>query len=249
MAMDSKLRAFVRALAAEMLVPAWQIGFRLAGARRTSIGDQVEVVLGQGVIGRRFPAMQIRSEISALLELMAVRQPRVVLEIGTAYGATLWLLSRVAASDALLLSVDLPRPKSLLGGANWRDRVYGAFGRDDQRVRLVRGDSHASPTLQSIRNELGGRRVDFLFIDGDHSYGGVKADWDTYRQLLAPDGVTAFHDIVPGPEDRVGGVPRFWQELRNEVVYREIVDSWSQGGFGIGVVLAGLVRGAERGSE
>jgi predicted O-methyltransferase YrrM len=36
--------------------------------------------------------------------------------------------------------------------------------------------------------------VDLLFIDGDHSYGGVKADWDAYKQFLAPGAIVVFHD-------------------------------------------------------
>jgi predicted O-methyltransferase YrrM len=36
--------------------------------------------------------------------------------------------------------------------------------------------------------------VDLLFIDGDHSYQGVKADWDTYCPLLRPGSVVVFHD-------------------------------------------------------
>jgi predicted O-methyltransferase YrrM len=37
-------------------------------------------------------------------------------------------------------------------------------------------------------------RIDFLFIDGDHSYEGVKQDWDLYSKLLLPGSIVAFHD-------------------------------------------------------
>jgi len=36
--------------------------------------------------------------------------------------------------------------------------------------------------------------VDLLFIDGDHTYDGVKADWNTYRGFLEIGSVIAFHD-------------------------------------------------------
>lgn len=36
--------------------------------------------------------------------------------------------------------------------------------------------------------------IDFIFVDGDHSFTGVKRDLDLYATKLAPDGVMAFHD-------------------------------------------------------
>jgi len=49
-------------------------------------------------------------------------------------------------------------------------------------------------------------------------------------------GIVAFHDIVPGPEKNVGGVPRFWKEIKKKYKHLEIVKSWKQGGYGIGVI-------------
>jgi hypothetical protein len=36
--------------------------------------------------------------------------------------------------------------------------------------------------------------VDLLFIDGDHSYNGVKADWDAYKGFLKVDSFVVLHD-------------------------------------------------------
>ena len=38
------------------------------------------------------------------------------------------------------------------------------------------------------------QRVDLLFIDGDHSYDGVKADWEVYREFLGHGSTVVFHD-------------------------------------------------------
>ena len=64
----------------------------------------------------------------------------------------------------------------------------------------------------------------------------MKLDYEMYAPLLRPGGLIALHDIVPGSPDLVGGVPRFWQELKAEIEVEEIVEDWDQGGFGIGVV-------------
>lgn len=37
--------------------------------------------------------------------------------------------------------------------------------------------------------------LDLLFIDGDHSYEGVKADWEAYKRLMRPNSIVIFHDI------------------------------------------------------
>jgi predicted O-methyltransferase YrrM len=36
--------------------------------------------------------------------------------------------------------------------------------------------------------------IDLLFIDGDHSYNGVKKDWDLYSPLLKNGSIVVFHD-------------------------------------------------------
>jgi predicted O-methyltransferase YrrM len=66
-------------------------------------------------------------------------------------------------------------------------------------------------------------RIDLLFIDGDHSYDGVKRDWELFSGYLSPFGVAIFHDTIwdlhPDPAvPRLAnmGVPRFVDELREK---------------------------------
>lgn len=40
------------------------------------------------------------------------------------------------------------------------------------------------------------RPIGFLWIDGDHSYSGAKADFDGFARHLKPGGVVAFHDAL-----------------------------------------------------
>jgi predicted O-methyltransferase YrrM len=64
------------------------------------------------------------------------------------------------------------------------------------------------------------RPIDLIFIDGDHGYEGVKADWDLFVPHVSEFGVVVFHDTLwdlrPDPKlSRADmGVPRFVEELR-----------------------------------
>lgn len=63
--------------------------------------------------------------------------------------------------------------------------------------------------------------IDMLFIDGDHSYAGVKQDWDLFSPFVKPFGVVIFHDTmweISGQDSQYRrddmGVPKFVEELR-----------------------------------
>lgn len=185
------------------------------------------------------PAWQVRSEFEQLLDLLAADSPRVVLEIGTAHGGTLFSFARVAADDALLVTVDLPAGKFGGGYHPARGALYRRFAGARQRVVPLLGDSHDPSTLARIREALGARLVDFLFIDGDHDYEGVKADFEQYAPLVRSGGLIALHDIVDGNRELVGGVPAFWKELASSQETIELVESWNQEAYGIGLVRAG----------
>jgi len=158
------------------------------------------------------------------------------LEIGTANGGTLFLFTMVASSDARIISIDLPGGRFGGGYPEWRIPLYESFAIHNQRMYLIRGDSHANSTLKKVKEILDEQGLSFLFIDGDHTYEGVKKDFEMYSNLVGEGGVIAFHDIVPGPHESVGGVPSFWNEIKHQFHYVELVKDWKQCGFGIGVI-------------
>jgi len=165
--------------------------------------------------------------------------PKGGLEIGTSKGGTLFLFSRVADPEGTLISVDI------LGGyPKWKARIYRAFAKGGQRILLIKNDSHDPGALKIVEMILEGRKLDFLFIDGDHSYEGVKMDFEMYSPLVRRGGIIAFHDIVPDYYIRfgikasayTGGVPKFWSEIKDDYEYLEIIKDQGQNGYGIGVL-------------
>jgi len=201
----------------------------------TTVESAVDLAFRFRHYGIRFTPSQIPEEITSFLTFLAQRPPATILEVGTEKGGTFFLLARVATPDALLLSLDLPVGQQGAQPA-WREPLYRGFRREQQRVELVREDSHDLHTREKIRGLLGGRKLDLLFIDGDHSYDGVKKDFEMYSPLVGAGGTIAFHDIVDRLDAGACGVPRFWRELKQNRRHLEFVKNWQQGGWGIGVL-------------
>jgi predicted O-methyltransferase YrrM len=208
------------------------------------VGRIAGAVLRDGVLPLRLArqaihewgAIQRTWELTAMLGAVRRLRPGVVMEIGTHRGGTLMCLAAVARPDAFLLSLDMHT--SPMGvEPPWEQveqRIRGSL-RPGQELVALRMDSHLDATLDAVRTALDGRAVDFLFIDGDHTYEGVWQDFDMYSPLVRPGGLVAFHDIHFNPHDPVSRVDRFWSEVRGRFRCRELVDQDFPGGTGMGI--------------
>jgi glycosyltransferase involved in cell wall biosynthesis len=190
-------------------------------------------------------AVQKHSELGPLLQLVAQARPRTIVEIGTARGGTFWAIAQTAPDDALLVSMDIPAGSPLDVNSGGED-VYTGRGerkklkdliKPTQGLRLIDMNTQLPQAKGALAHALNGRMVDLLFIDGDHRYEGVKHDFDTYSQFVAPGGIVAFHDIVTHYDKRVG-VSKFWDEIKMQYEYEEFVgpETWGYtpwGGIGV----------------
>jgi len=179
---------------------------------------------------------QIELEIVELAKLVAIHRPSSVCEIGTHHGGTLLLWCALARPDAKIVSIDKPGGPFGGGYRKYRAYYYRSFAYANQELLLLRCDSHAPETLRRVQAFLADEKLDFLFIDGDHTYEGVKIDFETYSQLVRPDGLIVFHDIAHTTNLAVG-VPRFWQETRKTHRTQEIIADENQSGAGIGIIV------------
>lgn len=181
-------------------------------------------------------------EIEELYKKVCELTPKAVLEIGTARGGTLYLWTQAAAADAIIVSVDLPGGK--FGGAYLKCRIpfYQSFARPEQQMHLLRCDSHKRETFEQVKHLFGSRLVDFAFIDGDHTYEGVKADFQLYGPLVRPGGLIGFHDVLPRPDMPDIQVNRFWGEIRDKYESMEFIGPDGSGRqIGIGLIRVGEV--------
>lgn len=190
--------------------------------------------LGGGMLAPQ----QIPAEFVSLLRLVygAEPRPKRVMEIGSYRGGTLFCSCRLAAPDALVISLDLPGGQYGAGYPAWKRRLYSAFAQPGQTLHLIRGDSHQAASLEQVKRLLGGDRLDFLFIDGDHRYVGVKQDFEMYAPLVRSGGWVAFHDVIPNPRSPTIEVYRFWDEIKARYEHREFITQRERGEMGIGAL-------------
>lgn len=130
-------------------------------------------------------------------------RPKILVETGVSFGVTSSFILQALEDngEGKLYSIDLPFQFA-------KENETGSLVpiRLRHRWKLILGDSKTE--LSSLLNDL--KRIDFLFIDGDHTYEGVKRDFLMYSPLVRKGGIIAFHDIVPHPPECGGDIPRFW---------------------------------------
>ncbi len=168
--------------------------------------------------GFKHGMFQHRAEILSFLQYLETTLPLgsrlgTVIEIGSHRGGT---TAMFLAAGAKVVTIDMP------------NGPWGGVGENSaqQRDDLLRaqypgayfpiwGDSHSPMTKITVMKEVPLESADLLFIDGDHSYLGVREDYLMYYALVRRTGVVAFHDIndTPFHRDRGVVVSDFWKQL------------------------------------
>jgi len=141
--------------------------------------------LDHGVASLRF------DEAALLYRLARDAGTTTIVEIGRFKGGSTLLMASAMAPGSTLWSYDLHIPaRPDLLGADLDAELADALLRlgVDNGVNLVVGDSRAVAIPPGP--------FDVLFIDGDHSYEGAKADYERWGLQLREGGHLLFHDAV-----------------------------------------------------
>lgn len=180
------------------------------------------VFKGKGFF-KSIECMQNPFEIEAFYHFICELQPKNVLEIGTAKGGALYLWLQAADEKATVVSVDLPHGEFGGGYPPARIPFYQSFAKKNQTLYLLQADSHAEQTITQVKQIFAKTQLDFLFIDGDHTFEGASKDFENYGPLVRPGGWIAFHDILPRQDIPQIQVDRLWASLSQKYETWELV--------------------------
>jgi predicted O-methyltransferase YrrM len=118
-----------------------------------------------------------------------------LVEIGVFHGVNTRAMRGGMTENGVIIAID-PFRRSIFG---WRG--YGCARKiaHAEVVRAKRGTViWVENTGKDAVNEEAVKRhlpVDFIFIDGDHSWEGLQGDWESWRGHVRLGGVVALHDV------------------------------------------------------
>ncbi len=135
-----------------------------------------------------------------------------IFEFGTLFGKTTYYLT-FSSDNPKIFTLDLPQEKLPLSGNN-----LGFYYKNTDREKFVTQllcDSREFDTSPYRK------KMDFIFVDGDHTHEMVKNDTKKAFEMLAPGGIILWHDYSPKKIDLVG----YFQEFTKQTPLFRIKDT------------------------
>jgi tRNA A58 N-methylase Trm61 len=193
------------------------VGEAMAGGRIRStymgeiFGDMKKVLVPLSVIHQETQHMN-HVDMVYVCAIPKIREAKSIFEIGTYRGQTTCGFADMC-ENAQVYTLNLPPQE---------DERYGEYigsfiqtSPNKHRIHQLFSDSMKFDTTP-YQNTM-----DFIFIDGDHSYEYVKNDTEKAFELLAPNGAIAWHDFAGKTE----GVVKYLSELAIEKPLMRIKDT------------------------
>ena len=173
---------------------------RVRGSRLPLHGSQ----LNHGIISQEL------DEAALLYRLARDVDGGAVVEIGRFKGGSTLLLAAALGGRAELWSYDIHAShQATYTGADLDEELRDALRRLslEERVHLVVGDSRLVPPPEGP--------IELLFVDGDHSYEGVSADWSHWVRRSRSEGTrcSTTRSTTAASGTYVDGVGRLMAEL------------------------------------
>lgn len=182
----------------------------------------IEVYRGRGFYDK-IRLAQDNNELKNLSESVMKQNPKVIVEIGTWNGGTFFVWCRIFPDADNIISIDLPDGQYGGGYDIKRIKFFREFVSDRSNTVLdfIRGDSKSSESINSLKKILGEKKIDFLYLDGDHTYEGIKKDFEIYKDMMSDDGLIGFHDINTFKDGHE--VYKYWSEIKSNYKYEEYI--------------------------
>ena len=181
----------------------------------------IEDIPVEWVRGRRGPAGPTWTDLRVLLGLLTTCRPVRCLEVGIHEGHTAQLLLEHGANIEHYVGID----RTYTEQTRSSPPTAGHLVADDPRVDLLVVEGG---TRLLRPKDVPWKPFDWVFIDSDHCYGGVKHDTEWVQPLLAERSILIWHDYgVPSqykPGTRPFGVMRYLDEWTGDPPVVSFID-------------------------
>ena len=142
-----------------------------------------------GISNWNIPTYTTGNELFKLYELSKrLNEEGIVVEIGSYIGASSLMIGLGLKNKCKLYCIDTWQNDAMTEG-NWD--TFKEFMNNTKllknKIKPIKATSNDAVTEIT-------EAVDFIFIDGDHSYEGVKTDFDLWFPKLKKGGLIVFHD-------------------------------------------------------
>ena len=161
---------------------------------------------GEGLKQGGIELQQVPEEYVELLWLLKNMNAKTYLNVGVGKGGSFMTETYIQESLERSVAVDnssywaKEQTSSIIEKLEWLN--------DKVDAQLEFNDSDSVEFLKKCEDKF-----DAIFIDGDHSYEGVKRDYEHALPLLEEGGIIIFHDIN---SSGCPGVVKLWNEIKNE---------------------------------
>lgn len=138
---------------------------------------------------------QDSEEFASFVHFVATKLPpaKLTLDIGVASGGQTKFLRDYFSAEKTIV-VDIGQHPDFV---HW-ERIKK--GINSELILEIIRDSHAPEVAEALAPFAG--QVDFAYVDGDHSYRGLRKDIFLVRELLRPGGYMVLHDTLAVPDCR-----------------------------------------------
>lgn len=157
-----------------------------------------QVIDGAWEVTKTIPGYLLENEAKFLGVLAAITPATgAIVEIGSYRGRSTVMLAKVAAHYGFgpVVAIDPHNSPILIKPGAPKSTSYDDFL---ESLRIAKIEKHVEPHLaySTDVSATWSRPVRLLWIDGDHSYTGAKADLDGFLPHVVANGVVALHDAL-----------------------------------------------------
>ena len=152
-------------------------------------------------------------------------QKKYVVEIGVYEAVNTVAIANAIKTNATFFAID-PFFKSKLGLCYYKWITYTNLFKNKVLKKVTILEMFSFEAAEKIED-----KIDFIFIDGDHSYEGIQKDWELYSAKMVVGGYMLLHDTsVPDFDPlraNLGSIPFFNNVIINDNRFKlvEKIDS------------------------